>query len=285
MAEIIDIRNPKDLVTTYDQIEIQRGLAANGSDMADIVTNLAIDTSKATDLSTGFTSYLDNTGTADHYYRFRYKISLSSAYSSYSDIFQAGTTIMHTRFRRKMRDTNPANYFFTNDDISMYLQLAIYKLYPHTYNEVIDESLSPLVNTWKYSFPTGVQRVNNIEFLDTAGNVVFSPRSWTIRAKQIIFSGLPPTGYVMRLYADKMFQKLAEIPEFLDDLILDLMRLQAYEDMEADRSKYYKYTTNVNPEGGNIPSISRIIERLQQTTNSRLQSLRRVRRAADIKLT
>ncbi len=43
------------------------------------------------------------------------------------------------------------------------------------------------------------------------------------------------------------------------------MRLDAYETFEADRSRYYKYTTTTNPEGGNLPSMRRVIEGLQAT--------------------
>ena len=137
-VNLVEIRNPQDLTTTYNQIEIQRGTLADGSNMADISTNTVIDTTYANDLSTGFTSYTDASGDTASYYRFRFKASASGAVSSYSDIFQAGTTVMHTRFRRRMRDTNSANYFFTNADIDTMLLNSIKKLFPHTYNETID---------------------------------------------------------------------------------------------------------------------------------------------------
>ena len=284
MALILEIRNPEDLTTTYDQIHIQYGLVADGSDFGTLAT-IDINTATATDLTMGYTAYLHTAGTAGTtYYRFRYKNSVSSAFSSYSDIFLGGTTIMHTRFRRKMRDTNSANYYFTNDDITTMLQLAIYKLFPHTWNEVIDESLTTLAATEKYSFPIGVFRVNDIEYIDTNGEFYSNPKNWKVRARQIIFSDTPPSGYTMRLYADKKFSKLAEVPEQFDDLILDLMRQQAFETFEADRTKFYRYTTVANPEGGNLPSIKGVIERLEVTIPKRLNSLRRVRRPAEINL-
>jgi hypothetical protein len=281
-AKILDIRNPRDLTTTYDQIEIRGSANSDMSSPTTLTSSLSINTATASDLSTGYTTYLDGTGYA--YYQFRYKHSVSGATSDWSEIFAVDTTVMHTRFRRKMRDTNSQNYFFSNEDITNYLTGAITRLYPHTYNEVIDETLIPTANTYKYTFPIGIQRVNDLEYIDAQGNVAGRPNGWSIRAKQIIFDAPPSTGYIFRIYADKMFQKLAEIPEFLDDLILDLMRLQAYEDLEANRSQYYKYTTLVQPEGGNVPSIGRIIERLVTTTKERLQALRRTRRAADIRL-
>lgn len=282
-AKQLDIRNPRDGIATYDQIEIKGSANSDMSSSSTVTSSLSIDTSKATDLSTGYTQITDGTGYA--YYQFRYKNSISGATSNWSPIFAADTSILHARFRRKMKDTNSQKYFFSDADISDFLQNAIYKLFPHTYNECIDETLTPATNTFKYSFPTGIARVNDIEYIDAQGNVAGKPTGWSIRAKQIIFDRVPQTGYTFRLYADKMFQKLAEVPEYLDDLILDLMRLQAYENFEADRTSYYQYTTTVNPDGGNVPSIARIIERLTATTDKRLNALRRVRRAANIKLT
>ena len=283
-TNLVEIRNPQDLTNVYNQIEIQRGTLADGSNMADISTNTTIDTTTANDLSTGFTSYTDSGGDTASYYRFRYKASSSGAVSSYSDIFQQGTTVMHSRFRRKMRDDNSANYFFTNADIDNMLGNSIKKLYPHTYNEVIDETLTTDGTTKKFSFPVGVNRVNDIEFLNSSGEVTNLPRNWKLRARQIIFDYAPSSGYTFRIYCDKMFKKLAEVPDFFDDLVLDLMRLEAYETMEADRNRYYRYNAVANPERGNVPSIKAIIERLEVTTKNRLNSLRRVRRASDIKL-
>ncbi len=284
MAVILDIRNPNDLEETYDQIEIERDTVSTGASMANIAT-VNIDETTANDLSTGFTEYLDANGTVDtHYYRYRYKNSSSLAVSSYSDIYLAGTTVVHTKFRNRMRDTNSSNYYFSNSEITDFLQNAINKLYPWTYNEVIDETLTTLASTEKYTIPLGIFRVNEVELVDSSGIVVSKPSGYKKRARQLIFDNTPPTGYTIRLYADKQFQSLGEVPGMFDDLIIDLMQLEAMQTFEMDRSKYYRYTTVTNPEGGNLPSLSRVIERLEITTNARLNKLKRVRRATDMKL-
>lgn len=281
----LEIRNPEDLVSTYDQIEIQTGLVEDGSDMANVITNLNIDTARASDLSMGYTSYLHTTGTTASYYRFRYKISLSSSYSEYSEIYKAGQTIMHIRFRRRMRDTDPTSPFFTDADITTMLNNSIKKLWPHTYNESIDETLATSSTTRKYTYPVGVNRIDDIEYIDNSGDVMGFPTGFKLRARQILFDSPPPSGYTMRLYCDKMFRKFSELPVFLDDLVLDMMCLEAFETFEADRHQYYKYTTVANPEGGNLPSLRAVVERLQITTKDRLNSVRRVRRPGRIKST
>lgn len=281
-TKVLDIRNPDDVTNTYNQIEIQGSANSDMSSPTTLTSTLSIDSATANDLSVGYTSYVDTTGYA--YYRFRYKASGSGAVSEWSDIFAVDTTVMHTRFRRRFRDTNSANYFFTNDDITTYLGNSIKKLWPNTWNETIDETLTSSSSTRKYNFPVGVNRVNDIEFVDSSGDVQIFPRRWKIRARQIIFDSAPPDGYTMRLYCDKMFLKLAECPPHLDDLILDLMTFEAYQTFHANRSSYYKYTTVTNPEGGNLPSITEMIKTLAISTKDRLNSIRRVRRPGTIKL-
>ena len=286
MAFILEIRNPSDNDSSFNQIEIQRNTVDSATGMADISTNTVIDTTNASDISNGFTKYTDSTGViGTHFYRYRFKNTTTSNNSAYSEIFPAGASIFHPRFRRRMRDTNLANYFFTNADIDTMLGNAIKKLFPHTYNEVIDETLSTDGTTMKFSFPVGVNRVNDIEFLNSDGEVSGRPRNWKLRARQIIFDYAPSDNYTLRLYCDKMFKKLAEVPDLFDDLILNLMVLEAYQIMEADRSKYYRYQAVARPEGGNLPSIKGVIERLEVTTKQRLNSLRRIRRPSEIKLT
>jgi len=283
MANLLDIRNPIDLTATYGEIEVSGGTNADGSSMS-VLATVSIDTTTANDLSSGYTTYSHAAGDSTWYYKFRYKVTGSATYSSYSDLFQAFTSVMHARFRTKMADTNSNNYYFTNDDISLFLNNSINKLYPHTYSEVIDESLTSDNTTRKYNFPVGVFRINDLELIDSQGDVSGTPAGYNKRSRQIIFNYPLPSGYTIRLYCDKRYTKLAEVPEQFDDLILDLMRLEAYEVFEADRSQYYKYTTTVNPEGGNLPSIATVILRLEKSTKDRLNSLSRTRRPGQIRL-
>lgn len=279
MAVILDIRNPSDLTSTYNTIEIQRGTLADASDMANITTTLAIDTTTASDLSTGYTSYTDSSGTVDvSYYRFRFKASGSGAVSSYSDVFLAGGTVIHNRFRRMMRDTNSNNYFFNSTDLDFFLDQSVSRLWPITWFETYsDTAFVPDGTTKIFTFPIGVTRVNDLDFIDSNGNNVGKTDKWRVRNKTIVFESAPPSGYTIRAWVEKRFVKLSEIPEIWDSHILNIMRLQAYEMLEADRSIYYKYNSIANPEGGNLPLISKIIERIESQIKLRENQLRRVR--------
>lgn len=287
MAIKLDLRNPDDLTSTYDQIEIQRAITNTVAGMADLKTDLAIDSTYASDLSTGFTSYTDDDGVeGTHYYRFRYKVAASSAYSSYSDIFPAGGSIFHTRFRRRMRDTNSNNYFFTDDDIETFLTEAVQELYPITWIETYSDSMiTPDGTTEIFAYSTGVTRVSGLELINSSGENQGQIKGWQLRGRYVIFDSAPSSGNTIRVWVEKKFTKSAEVPEEWDGYIMHKLMIKAYETLEADRSRYYKYTSVVKPEGGNLPSLDKVITRLEIQIQRQERFLRRVRKPADINLT
>ena len=287
MAIKLELRNPDDLVSTYDQIEIQRNTINSATGMADISTNTAISSTYASDLSTGYTSYTDDTGTeGTHYYRFRYKNATSGAVSSYSDIFPAGGSVFTTRFRRRMRDTNSNNYFFTDDDVEIFLTETVEELYPITWIETyLDTMIVPDGTTEVFAFATGVTRVSGIELIDSSGNNQGSIKGWQLRGRYVIFDNAPSSNTTIRCWVEKKFTKAAEIPEQWDGYVLHKLMMKGYETLEADRSRYYKYTSVAKPEGGNLPSLDKIITRLEVQLQRQERLLRRVRKPADINLT
>jgi len=287
MSVKLELRNPDDLTSTYNQIEIQRNTANSETGMADIKTDLSIDTSTASDLSTGYSTYTDTDGTeGTHYYRFRYKTSASGVVSSYSDIFPAGGSVFHTRFRRRMRDTNSNDYFFTDDDIEIFLDEIVTELYPMTYTETyLDSMIDPDGSTKIFTFATGVTRITDIELINSSGENQGSIKGWKVRNRYILFDQAPSDGDTIRSWVEKRFLKVAEIPEEWDGYILNKMRLKAYETFEADRSRYYKYNSVVKPEGGSLPSLDKVITRIEIQILKREKQMRRTRKPAEINLT
>lgn len=285
MSVILKIRNPVDLTTTYDQIAIERNTVNLAAGMAAVATTNIV-TTTASDLSTGYTSYTDDNGTVGtHYYRFRYKNSVSVTYSSYSDIFLAGGSVLQSRFRRIMHDTNSSNYFFTADDLDFFEQQAVTRLWPITWFETYSTTYFVPDNTTEiFNFPVGVTRVNNIETLDSSGEVIGRKLNWQVRGRTLLFDTAPTTDITLRAWVEKMFVDISEVPEIWDTHILNLMKLQAYESMEGDRARYYKYNSVAKPEGGNLTSFNNIITRIEGQIKIRENQLRRVRRPGFIKL-
>ena len=285
MSVELNVRNPEDLISSFTKLEIQRGTANDATTML-LIATIDIDSLTSTDLSSGFTTYVDPTGDLDlHWYRFRFKNPTTSTYSSFSEIFKAGGTILHNRFRRLMRDINPNDYFFTQDDLDFYLEQAVARLWPITWMETYsDTAFVPDGNTEIFNFPVGVTRVNSLQHVNSSGQTLGNYTGWSVRGKTLIFDTAPSSGVILRAWFEKMFTDLAEVPEIWDSHLLNLMRIQAYETMEADRSKFYKYNSIAKPEGGNLPSIDKIITRIEAQINRREAQLRRVRRPGFIKL-
>src|SRR3990167_6899403 len=196
MAVNVAIQNPEDRTSTYDQIVIQRSTSNTVAGMSDLTT-VSIDLTNSSDLSTGATSYVDSGGDIDtHYYRFQFKNSGSAAVSSYSDIFQAGTTVLHTRFRRMMRDTNSNNYFYLNTDIDFFLQEAVDTLWPITWFETYDDtSFVPNGTTEIFNFPNSVSRINDLDLLNSSGETVTGMSGWRIRNRTVLFFFPPPSRF------------------------------------------------------------------------------------------
>jgi hypothetical protein len=278
MAISIEIRNPRDSTSTYDQIVLESASAQGGS--YSNVTTASVSTSNKTDLSPGYTSYTHTSGDTTKWYRYQFKNASSSIVTPYSREFRGGYSEIDQDFRRAMRDTNSSNYFFTDDDVAGFRRRAVESLWPVTWQEVVDESLSTDGSTEKFTYPSGVTRVADVEFVDSNGRVVYVPSGYRRRGNQLIFDSAPSSGYTIRLQVEKMFTKWVEVPHFFDSYIIDSMRLQAYKEFEADRMQYYKYNSVVNSEGGNIPSIRLVIQNLEMSSQRRLNDLKRTRRAA-----
>lgn len=286
MSVIIEVRNPRDLTSTYSQVEIQRAESNSAGSMATIKSDLDISIAEASDLSTGYTSYEDPTGDIDlHFYRFRYKNTAGTVLSGWSDIFQAGGNTLFTRFRSIMKDKNSNNYFFNQDELEFFLDQAIARLWPITWFETYsDTAFVPNSSTKIFTFPIGVTRVTYLDFLDSDGVNLGRLSSWKVRNKMILFDEAPPSNITIRAWVEKMFTKLAEVPEVWDSHLLNIMRLHAYETMEADRARFYKYNSIAKPEGGNLPSLDRIITRIEAQIQNRERQLKRTRAPANIKL-
>lgn len=287
MSVVIEVRNPNDLTSTYDQIEIQRSTTNTVAGMADIKTDLAISTTWASDRSTGYTAYTDDNGTAGtHYYRFRFKNSSSSITGNYSDIFLSGGSTVQTRFRNKMKDNNSNNYFFSNSEVQDFEIQAVHKLFPITWFETYDDSaFVPDGTTEVFTFPTQVIRLNALETRDSEGEKMRRVHGYRVQGRNLIFDHPPDSNVTLRAWVEKRFLKLSEVPDLWDSHIINLMRLEAFETMEAERSRFFKYNTIAKPSGGSLPSLDRIITRIEQQIKIRENQLRRVRKPVEINLT
>ena len=274
------LRNPRDVNATFDQIVIERATSLGGSYAS--VSTEDVDTTTRSDISPGYTNYVDSAGDTDKYYRIKYSNSSNSAATTYSEEFRGGYELLDSIFREKFRDNKSDDYFFDDDQVAQMRNEAIDSLWPHTWMRTKDETLTTDGTTEVFTVPVGVLRIEEIEFIDSNDTVVWRPRKWKHVGNNIIFPSPPGSGHTMRLYVHKRFTKYGETPWEYDSYLLDVMMLKAYEALQSDRSKYYKYNSVVKAEGGNLPGLRLIIDSLNVTIDNKTKKLKRTRPASGI---
>lgn len=277
------LRNPSDGVISYDQIKVYRSDSING--IYALIATVNIDQTTIADNSPGYTLYIDSTGASTHWYKVSYYNSSSTTESDQSDSFQGDTTELDAKIRRRMKDTNVNKYFFTNDDIAQARDIAIKSLYPATWIDTTYDVIITAANKNLISLPSYIARMDDIRVYTADGKFSGGYNSFYKVGNKIYPLNEFPVGSTFRFIITKPYKVPAEIPEELDNYLLDVAQIDLLKGMEMDRSRYYSYTTSIRPEGGNLPSLSRMIDRLEISASRKLNSYRRVRECSDINLT
>lgn len=276
------LRNPNDGITSYDQIKVYRSAAKTGT--YTILATVDIDQTTIADNSPGYTLYNDAGGSDSYWYKASYYNSSSLVETDMSDAFQGETTELDTKIRRRVKDSNANKYFFSNDEIAQARDIAIKSLYPATWIDTTYDVTITDSNKTLITLPSYVARVDGIRVYDSGSNPVGNYISFYKVGNKLYPLSEFPTGYTFRIIITKAYKVPAEVPEELDNYLLDVAEIELLKILEMDRSRYYKYTTSIRPEGGNMPSLGRIIDRLEVNANRKLNSYRRVREAGEINL-
>jgi hypothetical protein len=277
------LRNPDDGVISYDQIKVYRSDAKNGT--FTLLTTVTIDQTTIADNSPGYSLYKDTTGSSANWYKLSYYNSGSSTESDESDAFQGETTELDTKIRLRVKDSNENKYFFDNDEIAQARDIAIKSLYPATWIDSEYDVLITDLNKKLITLPSYVARVDEILVYDSGATFVGSYNAYYQVGNKIRPLNEFPTGFTFRFTIVKPYKVPAEVPEELDNYLLDVAQIELLKILEMDRARYYKYTTSIRPEGGNMPSLGRIIDRLEVNANRKLNPYRRVRSSSEINLT
>jgi len=277
------LRNPSDGVISYDQIKVYRSDSKTGTYA--LIATVDIDETTIADNSPGYTIYDDSTGSSSKYYKVSYYNSGSATESDLSDVFQGETTELDAKIRRRMKDTNENTYFFSNDDIAQARDISIKSLYPATWIDTTYDVTITDGNKLLITLPSYIARMDDIRVYDANNRFVGGYNSFYKVGNKLYPLTEFPTGYIFRFIITKPYKVPAEVPEELDNYLIDVAELDLLKTLEVDRSRYYKYTTSIRPEGGNLPSLNRMIERLEISASRKLNSYRRVRECSEINLT
>jgi hypothetical protein len=276
------VRNPNDGVASFDKIKLYKSSSKGGS--YTLLSTTDIDQTTAEDNFYGATKIVDSVGTSASWYKWTYFNSLSTLESNYSEEMQAEITEFDMKLRRRMKDDNNNNYFFQDGEIIDARETAMKTLYPATW---IDTSYDVLItdsNKKVISLPSYIKRPDRIKVYTSGGNFTGDYVAFYKVGNKAYALGEFPVGYTFRIIVTKPYKNIYETPDEFEPYLLDCSQIELCKSLEMDRARYYKYTTSIRPEGGNMPSLSKIIERLEVTVRARKNEIRRTREVTEINL-
>lgn len=275
--------NPTDIDGSYDKIRLYRATAKGG--IYALISTTTVDTTTAVDGYYGYTKVDDSGGDSNKWYKYTYYNSVTLAESGYSEEMPGGITEFDLRVRRRMKDSDYNKYFFSNDEVIDARDAAIKSLYPATW---IDTAYDVLIvdgsNDKTITLPSYIARPDKIKVYNSDGDYCGEYLAFYRVGNKIYALTDFPDGYTFRFIITKPYRLLHECPEEYYTYLIDAAEIELLKLLEMDRARYYKYTAVVRPEGGNMPSLSKIIERLEVTTRKKRDEIRRVRETGEISL-
>lgn len=289
----LNVRNPDDGTSSYNQIKIYRSATQTGT--FTVIETANIDLSGATEFSTGFTSYTDSTGDTTYWYKFSYYQSASSSESTLSTAIQGGTAAIDSRIRLELSDsdTTAPNYpFWTNDEVAAARQDAVNALYPEYFKDWVDTSLTTSQNSWSYTLPATLFNVEYIDVWDqtaTPYNKITTITDFDVIGGKIYLNSTSDvnldSGYTMYIHCSKRITESADVPSHMDEALMRKACAVLLRKLLWDRAKYQRYTTIIRPEGSNMPSIQQQIKDYEAFFNQRLNQVKKGMPARSMDLT
>lgn len=243
--------NPIDGTSSFDHVRFYEATDNTGTG-ATLIATTDIDTTTITPIFTGYTTYTHNTGALNKYYASSFYNSVSLAESNKSVWLLGGLDRWDTMFMNEMQDTSSTVWSAT--DREYFKKKALQALYPDFYRNVVDTSitavnLSPNV-TYSYAVPFGIFSISEVGYgnIDTTSLVSHNFKTikreyWKFEANKLTFDPLPnfANGDTIRIVAQKKYLQVGEVPEYLDPLVMEHLRMSAYIKMADDFPRFLKW--------------------------------------------
>lgn len=228
--------NPKDGITSFDQIKFYEATDALGTGATAIAT-VNIDLSALNPTSPGFTSYIFVTGSTSRYYASTWYNSITATETDKSPWVLGGTDRWDTRFMNELDDTAGAVWDATTR--GYFKDSALESLYPEFSYETIDTSLvvvnDSTTQTKSYAVPFGIYHISEVGIGNpnnelTYPFVVVTPGNWQFEKNQLRFNDLAglTDDFPIRLVCAKKYTEVGEVPEKLDQIAILHMKMDAY---------------------------------------------------------
>jgi hypothetical protein len=240
--------NPIDGITTFDKVRFYEATDSAGTG-ATLIATEDIDTDTIDMIGPGFTDYVYTAGSTSKYYASAWYNSSNGALSAYSTWVLGGLDRWDTMFMAELKDTSSAVWDAT--DRGYFKSKALEALYPDFFRNVVDTSLTIVNNstlqTYVYTVPygifyiaeVGVGNLNKTASLTRTFEKVKADY-WTFEKNQLHFSSLSglTDGETIRLIASKKYLEVGEVPDRLNPLVMEHMRMSAYLQMADDFPRF-----------------------------------------------
>jgi len=228
------VPNPNDGTTSFDKIRFYEATDSSGTG-ATLLSTEAIDTSTRYQIDPGTTSYTYTSGSTSKYYAGKYYNSSTADISDYTTWVLGGKDRWDTMFENEMSDTS--NAVWAAATVARFKVWALEALFPDLYRQVIDTSLTldnDATPTYTYSVPFGIFNIAEVGVGDVQNSTStfqkLHPDNWAFEngLLHIFDLGSLTDTATIRLIAHKKYLEVGDVPEQLDRVVMNHLKMNAY---------------------------------------------------------
>jgi len=243
----ITVANPINGSALFDSVRFYEATDANGTG-ATLIATVDMDTSNRQQIDPGMTTYTHTDGDVAKYYAAKYYNTDTSTESELTPWTLGGADRWDNMFANEMQDTD--NAVWSVSDVARFKQWALEALYPELYRQVIDTTLT-LGNVepqeYTYEVPFGIFHISEVGVGDinrsTSRFQRVHPDNWRFENNVLHLDRIPTSseGATIRLIAHKKFMAVGEVPERLDALVMNHMKMNAYLRLADDFPRFNRW--------------------------------------------
>lgn len=236
----IYVENPKDGENTFDKILLYR----SDDSYAAIKYTLDIDLTTRNQFSPGYTLYADPSGETTYSYKAQYKNSTSGLLSPLTDAFAYGDSYIIVEARGILRDTDSANYVFSNTELQDMEARAVEELFPGIVKAVVDTSKTIQEDVIDYEMPVGAFRIRQVHkgaLADDDWKEIDDFEFLRGRYLRLQESEVAESGDTLTIEYNRKYRDVGEVPAVIArGVILNQILAECYEILANDRGVKFK---------------------------------------------
>ena len=242
--------NPNDGTTTFDKVRFYEATDSSGSGST-LIATVSIDTSARDVEDPGYTRYTHGTGDTAKYYAPTYFNSTSSLETEKGPWTKGDRDRLYIKFQNLIGDTT--NAVFDDNSVKQFRDNVVEAIFPEIQGQVIDTSLSidkdagAGTEVLVYDLPVGFTLITEVGIGDVDDNADFlraKNHNWSIDGYKLHFENINEyaDGDLIRLVGLKKYNRVGEIPERYDPVLLLNMQADAYDWLATRYPRFEAYS-------------------------------------------